>query len=264
MLFLMLLLRNTMAEELIYLKWNVVNDNVMGGVSSSSIIETKNGLLFSGSVSKENNGGFASIRLQSALNLSTSKRLQIRATGDELQYQIVVWMGYGPRLYYKYNFKPSPDIQNILLSDFVPVSYGREVNAPPLELQRTNARTIGILIGDGQEGPFSLQIHQFSIVEEDHSNSSNIEEQQPDIEMVFTLQRAIQRGVPAYNEGKHQVCAEIYQTVLEDILFLKKSTLSQTQIQTIENVLKDALELPPDKKAWAYRYVIDALLREWL
>ena len=160
-------------------------------------------------------------------------------TGDELQYQIVVWMGYGPRLYYKYNFMPSDDIQDVSFSDFVPVSYGREVNAPPLELQLPNVRSIGILIGDGQEGPFELQVHHFS-TSESTNIEFNTEKKQLDPEIGRSLQRAIQRGVPAYNNGKPEICATIYQTVLEDILLLKKSDLSEYQIQIIANVLNEA------------------------
>ena len=67
--------------------------------------------------------------------------------------------------------------------------------------------------------------------------------------------------MPAYNKGDHQVCAAIYQTVLEDILLLKQSDLSNAQIQQIKIALEDSSELTPDKAAWTYRYVMDSLLR---
>ena len=260
MLFLLLLARFSMAQDITTLNWMIVNDTVMGGISSSSLTNKEKGFLFSGNVSKENNGGFASIRLRSEIILSGANGLQIHAMGEELQYQIVVWMGYGPRLYYKYNFMPSDDIQDVSFSDFVPVSYGREVNAPPLELQLPNVRSIGILIGDGQEGPFELQVHHFS-TSENTNTEFNTEKKQLESEIKMSLQRAIQRGVPAYNNGKPEICATIYQTVLEDILLLKKSDLSESQIQIIANVLNEASELPSDKRAWAYRYAIDTLLK---
>ena len=260
MLFLLFSLRVLMAQDITNLNWAVVNDTVMGGVSSSSITNNKKGFLFSGNVSKENNGGFASIRLRSEISMSGANGVQIHATGKELQYQIVVWMGYGPRLYYKYSFMPSNDVQDISFSDFVPVSYGREVNAPPLELQLPNVRSIGILIGDGQEGPFELQVHHFS-TSENKNTEFNTEQKQLEPEIELSLQRAIQRGVPVYNQGEPQVCAAIYQTVLEDILLLKKSDLSEYQLQIITNVLNESSDLPSDKRAWAYRYVIDSLLQ---
>ena len=44
--------------------WNIVNDDVMGGISTSylSVSDEKN-LIFNGNLSLENNGGFASSRL---------------------------------------------------------------------------------------------------------------------------------------------------------------------------------------------------------
>lgn len=48
------------AEEL---EWRIVNDTVMGGRSQSSVTDIDDGLLrFSGLISLENQGGFASTR----------------------------------------------------------------------------------------------------------------------------------------------------------------------------------------------------------
>ena len=44
--------------------WNIVNDDVMGGISKSFLsINDENNLIFSGNVSLKNNGGFASTRM---------------------------------------------------------------------------------------------------------------------------------------------------------------------------------------------------------
>ncbi len=42
--------------------WTTVNDPVMGGMSNSRITYGDGGLVFSGNISLENNGGFASAR----------------------------------------------------------------------------------------------------------------------------------------------------------------------------------------------------------
>ena len=42
--------------------WIIVNDTVMGGRSSAQLQQQDSGLLFTGRLSRENNGGFASIR----------------------------------------------------------------------------------------------------------------------------------------------------------------------------------------------------------
>ena len=44
--------------------WNIVNDDVMGGISKSYLaLNDENNLIFSGNVSLKNNGGFASTRM---------------------------------------------------------------------------------------------------------------------------------------------------------------------------------------------------------
>ena len=44
--------------------WNIVNDDVMGGVSTSNLsLNQENSLIFNGYLSLDNNGGFASSRL---------------------------------------------------------------------------------------------------------------------------------------------------------------------------------------------------------
>ena len=43
-------------------QWRIVNDDVMGGLSSSKVIVKDDKITFSGNVSFENNGGFASLR----------------------------------------------------------------------------------------------------------------------------------------------------------------------------------------------------------
>jgi hypothetical protein len=42
--------------------WRAINDGVMGGVSLGEIVAIDNGLRFQGTLSLENNGGFASVR----------------------------------------------------------------------------------------------------------------------------------------------------------------------------------------------------------
>jgi len=61
--------------------WKSVNDGVMGGVSEGGFKRTdSNTLLFSGTLSLENNGGFASIRTEPrAMDLTG---LSVRSRGE--------------------------------------------------------------------------------------------------------------------------------------------------------------------------------------
>ena len=60
--------------------WTIVNDDVMGGISKSGIfINEENNLIFKGYLSLENNGGFASSRLDiSNKNLKELKYFKIK------------------------------------------------------------------------------------------------------------------------------------------------------------------------------------------
>ena len=71
-------------------KWKTINDDVMGGISTSDIIYNNNDYaIFSGNVSLENNGGFASIRRQlSGVNLYNKKSIVLKVKGDGKNYQL--------------------------------------------------------------------------------------------------------------------------------------------------------------------------------
>ena len=67
------------------LAWYTVNDNVMGGVSNSLVVVNTElqRLSFTGDVSLENNGGFASTRSQwTNYNLGTFDGIALRVRGD--------------------------------------------------------------------------------------------------------------------------------------------------------------------------------------
>jgi NADH dehydrogenase [ubiquinone] 1 alpha subcomplex assembly factor 1 len=72
------------------LSWRPVNDGVMGGVSSSEAGYSASGhLQFSGKVSLENNGGFASIRTRFAkVDARSYKGFILRVKGDGKRYKI--------------------------------------------------------------------------------------------------------------------------------------------------------------------------------
>ena len=72
--------------------WQVVNDDVMGGVSTSQFQLVPNGgAVFSGVVSLENNGGFASVRSSPVReNLSCTDAFVLRVRGDGRRYKFTV------------------------------------------------------------------------------------------------------------------------------------------------------------------------------
>jgi monofunctional biosynthetic peptidoglycan transglycosylase len=69
--------------------WSIVDDGVMGGVSSSRVRPSDDGLRFEGEVRLEFDGGFASMR-RAAQWPAGSPGVRVRARGDGNAYRLVV------------------------------------------------------------------------------------------------------------------------------------------------------------------------------
>ncbi len=141
--------------------WNIVNDDVMGGVSKSylSVNEDRN-LIFDGYLSLENNGGFASSRLELPKEiLKDIKYFKIKLKGDGNIYKLRFRQD-NMRASYSSDFKSIVDKWvevDINVEDFKPSWRGYSYsNYPPLDLNKINS--LGIQISDKQEGPFRLEI----------------------------------------------------------------------------------------------------------
>jgi NADH dehydrogenase [ubiquinone] 1 alpha subcomplex assembly factor 1 len=144
-------------------RWSVVNDVVMGGVSTSEIsLSENNSLMFSGSVSLENNGGFASIqRSADDFNFSDYEGFLIKVKGDGKTYnlsfrQTKYFTGYN----YTHKFQTEKDnwqVVKLPFSEFKLKYYGREISnfEPP---DKSNIKQMSILISDKQQGPFKIEI----------------------------------------------------------------------------------------------------------
>jgi hypothetical protein len=142
--------------------WQVVNDDVMGGVSTSTIQVTNQTAIFRGAVSLENNGGFASVRTMPAnLNLAEATEFIVRVRGDGRQYKFTARMNsnFAGALYQSSFATRKGEWQEIRLplEKFVPTFRGRELTTEP-PLSATKLSSIGFLIADQQAGPFQLEI----------------------------------------------------------------------------------------------------------
>ena len=72
-------------------QWQTVNDGVMGGVSDGNVRITEKNLEFYGTLSLENNGGFASVRTKAAkIDLSKYDGLVFKVRGDGRNYYLNV------------------------------------------------------------------------------------------------------------------------------------------------------------------------------
>ena len=145
--------------------WTTVNDPVMGGLSTSSVTFGNGGLVFSGSISLENNGGFASARSPQDLDIGRraagAKSLRVRAVGDGKTYLLKVGAAGQPWSYIQ-RFTTEAAVQRIYdlpVADFRAV--GRRLEpAPgaPQTLDPASISQISFYILDKQQGPFQLTV----------------------------------------------------------------------------------------------------------
>lgn len=140
--------------------WYTVDDVVMGGVSSSSFEINKQGhAIFSGSVSLDNNGGFASLRhVFQQIEMDSFQTIAIRLKGDGLRYQFRVKSSRNERHSYTYYFDTSGSWEwvEIPLSEMYPNWRGRRLNYP--NYPAVTLEEIGILIGNNKPEAFRLEI----------------------------------------------------------------------------------------------------------
>ncbi|MCH8568719.1 MAG: CIA30 family protein [Balneolales bacterium] len=147
--------------------WQVVNDGVMGGRSRSRLEGVSDeSAVFRGVLSLENNGGFASVRVRTAqaVDLSGFQGLGLRARGDGKIYSLRIKTVVNGRVTpyaWEAVFRSSDDWETHFLdfSEFKPVYRGRQLsNVPPLNINAV--AELGIMIKDGQEGAFELELGQ--------------------------------------------------------------------------------------------------------
>jgi monofunctional biosynthetic peptidoglycan transglycosylase len=143
--------------------WQIVNDDVMGGVSTSRFqILTNGGAVFSGVVSLENNGGFASVRSSPTRHdLTGCGCFVIRLRGDGHRYKFTARMetGFDAPLYQcAFETKRGEwEEHRLAFKDFVPTFRGRILtDVPPLNPAKV--ASVGLLIADKQDGAFRLEM----------------------------------------------------------------------------------------------------------
>ena len=135
----------------------------MGGVSKSRFNLNEKGIAnFSGTLSQDNNGGFASVRTYvEENNLNEFTGVIINAKGDGNLYNLRFRTDqHYDGIAYQAKFRSDANkwIEfKIQFRDFVPTFRGKNVPNQP-ELESKNIKQIGILIADKQFGDFELNI----------------------------------------------------------------------------------------------------------
>jgi|AntRauMinimDraft_4_1070384.scaffolds.fasta_scaffold00124_32 monofunctional biosynthetic peptidoglycan transglycosylase len=142
-------------------RWHAINDGVMGGVSQGGMQMEASIGVFTGRLSLEHGGGFASVRREPgdpALGDARGIRLHVR--GDGRTYQLRLRTDHlFEGAAYRARFATTGEWQSIDLpwDDFEAVFRGRRLeDAPPLSPE--DIRQLGLLIADRREGDFRLEI----------------------------------------------------------------------------------------------------------
>nr|WP_263858133.1 CIA30 family protein [Waterburya agarophytonicola] len=156
--------------------WGAVDDVVMGGVSQSNIRLADNKAIFSGVVSTDNNGGFASVRTRNfsiPLDLSDYEGIELKVTGDGKRYKFITrcegkWdgVGYCHSFDTVYNF---PTTIRIPFKNLIPVfraktvSQASQIDASKIysmQLMLSKFEYDGELNPNFEAGSFAIEIEQ--------------------------------------------------------------------------------------------------------
>ena len=155
------------ASATLVARWSAIDDAVMGGISHSQLQHDPAGhAVFSGIVSLEHNGGFASVRSPMLdTNAPGTSLCRLEAFGDGKRYKLNLRTDNSfDGVNYQVSFDAPAHLWTQLslpLTDFQPSFRGRLVpGAPPFDPARL--QQIGLMIADRQAGPFTLAIRSIS------------------------------------------------------------------------------------------------------
>ena len=150
-------------------EWQAINDGVMGGVSEGKFkITDKKTLEFFGTLSLENNGGFASVRTKAKkLGLEKGDVLLVRVRGDGREYSMSLHV---PRPLVAFSYRATVQTKKdewievkVPLDKFVATSFGRVVkDAGPVDPGEVNG--LGFLLSDKKAGPFKMEVEWIKVV----------------------------------------------------------------------------------------------------
>ena len=136
----------------------IVNDSVMGGASTSRLIQTGAGVRFEGEVSLENNGGFASFRGPVRVP-AESAGLLAKVRGDGQRYKLILKLDDSTTTaQYQAAFIAPGEWQTLRFvpAGFAAVFRGRAVAAPAVRF--VDVQSVGVMISDMQPGAFRLEL----------------------------------------------------------------------------------------------------------
>ena len=145
--------------------WRIVDDAVMGGISSSQIrLNAEGHGVFEGEVSTKNNGGFSSVRYTfEKTKVSAEDKIIVRLKGDGKDYQLRVKNNSSNYYSYIKSFSTTGKWEDIEISlkDMYPSFRGRQLDSP--NFSHNVIEEIVFLIGNKKNESFQLQIDKIEL-----------------------------------------------------------------------------------------------------
>ena len=146
--------------------WNIVDDVVMGGKSSSQFKLNYDGFgVFQGNVSLANNGGFSSVRYKfEKIEVIKYNKIRIRIKGDGKNYQFRVKDNSSNYYSYIAKFSTTNEWQNVEidLKEMYPSFRGRRLSTPGFS--HNFIEQIVFLIGNKKNEDFKLIIDTIELI----------------------------------------------------------------------------------------------------
>lgn len=142
--------------------WYVLNDGVMGGLSKGRLTETDEGMIFFGSVSLENNGGFTSYRGPwQRYDLTEYKQVTIKYRSEGMQ--LAFTMETSQRWWipnYKVDLVNSEDwvTETFQLKDFKQYRLGSPTGRSFTEDIKDEIIRIGFITNEKRAGDFKFEV----------------------------------------------------------------------------------------------------------
>ena len=144
-------------------EWRATNDTVMGGVSVGKAELTKEGMDFSGHLSLENNGGFASVHMGVELDLSDYSGIRLKVLGDGRVYQLRFESNAMHRQRWPVSFRGDFETVDgewtevfISFSELSQTWRGSRLAGH--NFSKDDIRRIAFMLADGQAGEFTLKV----------------------------------------------------------------------------------------------------------
>ncbi len=146
-------------------RWQIVNDGVMGGRSSAEATVESSVLALAGEIVTDG-GGFSSVRLDLAEPLGEVTSLLVRLRTDGRAYELTMADaadGRDRRISFQALLptEGTGDWEEVTVEfdDLEASVFGRRVEVEPFE--PTAAIEVGIILADGADGPFLLELDWF-------------------------------------------------------------------------------------------------------